>query len=62
MTSLTDAQNRYLALAWLCVDVEPKVITSIPNPSMEHEILVDSMAATAEMQRITLLRSQVLVV
>ncbi|THY11898.1 hypothetical protein D6D01_08767 [Aureobasidium pullulans] len=25
MTSLTDAQNRYLALAWLCVDVEPKI-------------------------------------
>ncbi|THV97763.1 hypothetical protein D6D27_01936 [Aureobasidium pullulans] len=25
MTSLTNAQNRYLALAWLCVDVEPKI-------------------------------------
>jgi hypothetical protein len=22
---LSDTQNRYLALAWLCVDVEPKV-------------------------------------
>lgn len=43
MTSLTDAQNRYLALAWLCIDAEPKVIISNPNPSVEHEVLVNSM-------------------
>lgn len=24
---LSDTQNRYLALAWLCVDAEPKVST-----------------------------------
>ncbi|CAD0085939.1 unnamed protein product [Aureobasidium mustum] len=27
--ALSDTQNRYLALAWLCVDVEPKVSTPI---------------------------------
>lgn len=25
MASLTDTQTRYLALAWLCFDAEPKV-------------------------------------
>lgn len=28
--ALSDTQNRYLALAWLCVDADPKVSTSLP--------------------------------
>jgi len=27
--ALSDTQNRYLAMAWLCIDAEPKVSTSI---------------------------------
>jgi hypothetical protein len=29
MSGLSDSQNRYLAMAWLCFDVEPKVSTCI---------------------------------